>query len=120
MITFTREEAQQILDALEDAVSCGEFIEVYKNIKEKLNEPILSGGGIGRHPEIPQPIKQESILPRGGGSSGEITIDGWPLYSGLPKREWVGLTEHEKAIWKEPAIAAVLWTEMVLKEKNNG
>ena len=34
------------------------------------------------------------------------------------KKEWVGLTDEEKAIWKEPAIAAVLWTEMVLKEKN--
>lgn len=33
-------------------------------------------------------------------------------------REWQGLTEHEKAIWKEPAIGAVLWAEAVLKEKN--
>jgi len=62
MITLTREEALKVLYALEDAVSCGDFIEVYKNIKEKLNEP---------------------------------TIDGWPLYSGLPQREWVGLTDEE-------------------------
>lgn len=34
------------------------------------------------------------------------------------KKEWVGLTDEEKAIWKEPAIAAVLWTEAKLKEKN--
>ena len=33
-------------------------------------------------------------------------------------KEWVGLTYEEKAIWKEPAIAAVLWTEVTLKEKN--
>ena len=27
--------------------------------------------------------------------TGEPMIDGWPLYSGLPKREWVGLTDEE-------------------------
>ena len=26
----------------------------------------------------------------------EPTIDGWPLYSGLPQREWVGLTNEER------------------------
>ena len=36
----------------------------------------------------------------------------------VPEREWVGLTDEEKAIWKEPAIAAVLWAEATLKEKN--
>jgi len=25
----------------------------------------------------------------------EPTIDGWPLYSGLPQRKWVGLTDAE-------------------------
>jgi len=43
MITLTREEALEVLYALEDAVSCGDFIEVYKNIKEKLNEPMIDG-----------------------------------------------------------------------------
>ena len=36
----------------------------------------------------------------------------------LVQKEWAGLTDEEKAIWKEPAIAAVLWTEAKLKEKN--
>jgi len=27
--------------------------------------------------------------------TGEPLIDGYPLYSGLPKREWVGLTDEE-------------------------
>jgi hypothetical protein len=27
--------------------------------------------------------------------TGEPLIDGWPLYSGLPQREWVGLTNEE-------------------------
>jgi hypothetical protein len=70
-------------------------------------EPILPGGGIGRHPDIqarkegdlivadlPQvptgsggiskDTKPEPILPGGNGGSGVPTIDGWPLYSGLP------------------------------------
>lgn len=25
----------------------------------------------------------------------EPVVEGWPLYSGLPKREWVGLTDEE-------------------------
>jgi len=27
--------------------------------------------------------------------TGEPLIDGWPLYSGLPQREWHGLTEDD-------------------------
>jgi hypothetical protein len=27
--------------------------------------------------------------------TGEPLIDGWPLYSGLPQREWQGLTDEE-------------------------
>jgi hypothetical protein len=27
--------------------------------------------------------------------TGEPLIDGWPLYSGLPQREWQGLTEDD-------------------------
>jgi hypothetical protein len=42
----------------------------------------------------------------------EPTIDGWPLYSGLPqpKKEWVGLTDDEiKTAWSQ------LWYDL-----NNG
>ena len=27
--------------------------------------------------------------------TGEPLVDGWPLYSGLPQREWVSLTDEE-------------------------
>ena len=37
-----------------------------------------------------------------------------------PQREWVGLTEDDFAIWKEPAIGILRWAEATLKEKNNG
>jgi len=53
--------------------------------------PILPGGGIGRHPDI-QARKEGDLIvadlpqvPRGsGGIRPEPTVDGWPLYSGLP------------------------------------
>jgi len=28
--------------------------------------------------------------------TGEPLVDGWPLYSGLPQREWLGLTYKER------------------------
>jgi hypothetical protein len=30
--------------------------------------------------------------------TGEPLIDGYPMYSGLPKREWVDLTREEEAV----------------------
>jgi len=62
----------------------------------------------------------------------EPTIDGWPLYSGLPppKKEWVGLTDEEiSQIAKEAynKVELTAWelakrvgefTEAKLKEKN--
>jgi len=47
--------------------------------------PTGSGG-------ISKDTKREPILPGGGGGSGVPTIDGWPLYSGLPPQEEQGLT----------------------------
>ena len=64
--------------------------------------------------------------------TGEPLIDGWPLYSGLPQREWQGLTdeeilefeiwlddEEEKHGWNPPA-DIVKYIEAKLKEKNGG
>ena len=53
--------------------------------------------------------------------TGEPLIDGWPLYSGLPKKEWVGLTDDERTYlaWESnngPHCVAL--TEAKLKEKN--
>lgn len=59
--------------------------------------------------------------------TGEPLIDGYPLYSGLPKREWVGLTYEEiQEIWTN-TFDPVEWddvqqiaeiVEAKLKEKN--
>jgi hypothetical protein len=54
----------------------------------------------------------------------EPTIDGWPLWSGLPEREWVGLTDKEigeihRAGWSNNMdFARAL--EIKLRSKNNG
>ena len=53
----------------------------------------------------------------------EPTVDGWPLWSGLPqpKKEWVGLTDADWIIGKRSAdyIAGAEWAEAKLKEKNS-
>ena len=41
-----------------------------------------------------------------------------PVATLPPKKEWVGLTENDFAIWREPAIGILRWAEAVLKEKN--
>jgi hypothetical protein len=42
--------------------------------------------------------------------TGEPLIDGWPLYSGLPQREWQGLTDDEMNeamdYWSDPVRSA--------------
>jgi hypothetical protein len=54
----------------------------------------------------------------------EPTVDGWPLYSGLPEPKWVGLSDAEigeiyRAGWSNNMdFARAL--EAKLKEKNNG
>ncbi len=60
--------------------------------------------------------------------TGEPLVDGWPLYSGLPQREWQGLTDDEiqQTLWKELGIGQdddeiaefARAIEAKLKEKN--
>ncbi len=54
--------------------------------------------------------------------TGEPLIDGWPLYSGLPQREWIGLTDEEIDTWNivghESLRDFVRAIEAKLKEKN--
>ena len=52
--------------------------------------------------------------------TGEPLIDGWPLYSGLPQREWQGLTDEERdeICLGDEAISRAI--EAKLKEKNYG
>jgi hypothetical protein len=62
--------------------------------------------------------------------TGEPLIDGWPLYSGLPQREWQGLTDEEVGMLtvfdglhhvEVPLLAKFTRAiEAKLKEKNNG
>ena len=118
----------------EPETSTPEFIAEQKATNEALRkmvecEPILPGGGIGRHPDVPNnmPIanlkEDELMYP----THPEPTVDGWPLYSGLPpakvqdersfeefaqgfaqsaqvigipKREWHELTDNEIAAIK--------------------
>jgi len=136
MITFTREEAQKLLDTLTEAIDAqqweldthisthGEWfrparvehmrdvlnstLRMVEILSHKLNaEPWVktySGGA----PQPTQPI--------------EPTIDGWPLYSGLPEPKWVGLSDAEigeiyRAGWSNNmSFARAL--EAKLREKN--
>jgi hypothetical protein len=58
--------------------------------------------------------------------TGEPLIDGWPLYSGLPQREWQELTDEEIKRYKPVCAdldsfrAGVKAVEAKLKEKNGG
>ena len=54
--------------------------------------------------------------------TGEPLVDGWPLYSGLPQREWQGLTDEEidqvAASFGYGYIDVARAIESKLKEKN--
>jgi hypothetical protein len=101
-----RELLQQALDALEHLQTDVEWQyksptramlrKIEKALRARLAqpEPILPGGGIGRHPDI-QARKEGDLIvadlpqvPRGSGGiskDAEPMIDGWPLWSGLPQ-----------------------------------
>jgi len=136
MITFTRDEATTLLDILIASADAQQWeldnhVKIYGEwyrpervafmkkyiqktdqqitaLRHKLNaEPWVktySGGA----PQYTQPI--------------EPTIDGWPLYSGLPEPKWVGLSDAEigeiyRAGWaNNMSFARAL--EARLKEKN--
>jgi hypothetical protein len=138
MITFTRDEAQKLLDSLAEAIDAqqweldnhikthGEWfrpkrVEYMKDalantlrtvelLSHKLNTPIEQIGITYEEANPPEPM-----------------IDGWPLYSGLPqpKKEWVGLTDEEIAEIRLKSFdsvatnrAVVKAIEAKLKEKN--
>jgi hypothetical protein len=106
MINLTREEAQQILDAL-------------KTLHAKLSEP------------EPEPVAWIFVNKFDGGEyifkhSGEglfnkDEFDIKPLYTAPPQREWVGLTDEEvkDIVFVERSWAdAVRKVEAKLKKKN--
>jgi hypothetical protein len=132
MINLTREEAQQLLHSL-------------------LNYPMTEGKAIkllcaklGEHQQTIKARKEGDLivadLPKvptgGGGIRPEPTIDGWPLYSGLPpvlpgggggsgqiykvqkQSKWIGLTAQDLAdVGPENYIGAI-WADGKLREKN--
>jgi hypothetical protein len=144
MINLTREEAQMVLHVLKyiNKLSVGvnaiclpaEIDEVMGTLRAKLSEPeqtikAYKVGGliVADLPKVPA---------GGGGIRPEPTIDGWPLYSGLPpvmpgggggsgqiykvqkQSKWVGLTAQDLAdVGPENYIGAI-WADGRLREKN--
>jgi hypothetical protein len=112
-ITLTREEAQQVLDALQELnkLSLGEnaiclpaeIDNAMETIRARLAqpepEPVAWRYKIGQsthHDEYLVSIKQPNNIYSVDG--GGIRIDnGEPLYTAPPQREWQGLTDEEKS-----------------------
>ncbi len=117
MITLTKEEAQQVLDALE-CVNEGGFNAEIKILRarlaEKEQEPVA---WISKHGVVyPSDAKYE-VNP-----VNELQ----PLYTAPPKREWVGLTDEEirneanHHVFDESFFNGAVWARGKIKEKNNG
>jgi hypothetical protein len=112
MITLTREEAQQVLDALravEDLTTHDD--EVYEAID--IIEPLLA------QPE-PEPVADKYLMEVectkcGAKQDGVLTV------TAPPQREWQGLTDEERSYlaWESNnGPHCVAMTEAKLKEKN--
>ena len=138
MITLTREEAQQVLDALEEVNSKG-YQSCWKgafNPEIKLLRDRLA------HPE-PEPAAwaSENVIPLRGLADNHACLltpfkcaaNTVPLYTAPPQREWQGLTDEEakkvaNSVEYNPLamtvyeyrVAVQKATEAKLKEKNNG
>jgi hypothetical protein len=119
-ITLTREEAQQMLNALEAALSDDQpYIARCKQTAETFRA------------RLAQP-KPEPVAWTVGGLITDFSRDfsayktktyTQPLYTTPPQREWVGLTHEEKMEILTRSITApsrIDVAEAMLKEKNNG
>lgn len=123
MINLTREEAQQVLDAVE--YPDPSWFEARKPaaelIRAKLSEP---------EPEPVAIVQQEAI---GKGQVLWVTPasqvqDGTPLYTAPPQREWIGLTQKEvgmltmlvQTMGGISTLGMYRILEKALKEKNGG
>lgn len=118
-ITLTREEAQQVLDALEgvkdmawdsDTVAGRKLIET---LRAKLAEP------------EPEPVAWLNKLGNGAWIADVLKCEGdepsEPLYTAPPQRDWQGLTDDEKEDMlkgSKNAYDAIERIEAKLKEKN--
>lgn len=115
MITFTRDEAQKLLDTLAEAIDAQQweldthisaYGEWFRPARVEYMRDVLDSTlrmiEILSH-KLNTPL--EPIRPGGCGGSGEPTVDGWPLYSGLPKPEpepvcWMNANDIDKTDWK--------------------
>ena len=126
MINLTREEAQQVLDALEDVMDDAEEPHKTKNafefLRAKLSEP------------EPEPVATQYKYIDAFGND-YWTDEPWEgkkveaeryLYTAPPQREWVDLTREEIAEilcderWQGRPELILLEVHARLKEKNNG
>jgi RimJ/RimL family protein N-acetyltransferase len=96
-ITLTREEAQQVLDALEEGLTSKEYRALVETLRARLSAP---------EPEpvawMQNDMEHFSLWP-----------DEWhvvPLYTTPPQREWQGLTDEEMSAamdyWSDPVRSA--------------
>ena len=122
-ITLTRDEAQQVLDALEDVFETENWVsytDVKKLLRARLAQPEPKPHGylwFTKHMEQRfthrKPEEQERI--------GDVK----PIYTALPKKEWVSITNEELiAIWNKVINSGGSFQEFYasieakLKEKN--
>ncbi len=133
MINLTREEAQQVVDALDlDYASSAKDwdarrLSAYQTLRAKLSEPEPEPIG-----EVQWDFDQDNEpIGQFGALTQNVKIPiGTPLYTAPPQREWQGLTDEEalKEFWKIYTEDDVLFTdverafyraiEAKLKEKN--
>jgi hypothetical protein len=104
-ITLTREEAQQVLDVIERNIVGVPRYRATELLRARLAQP------------EPEPVMLMDA---------PLLLNGQPLYTAPPQREWQGLTDEEiKAMWGEWKDALCLdhktWAQAIeakLKEKN--
>jgi hypothetical protein len=118
-VTLTREEVQQVLDAL------------YRFVEYDYQGNPLDGKDVEGHEAIetlrarlsapePEPVTDKYLMEVectkcGAKQDGVLTV------TAPPQREWQGLTEHEKALVMRRSVNrqdAVTLTETMLREKN--
>jgi hypothetical protein len=132
MITLTREEAQQVLDALdeyrdstEDFRVANRCISLIKTLRARLAQPEpkqddgvcgnCNGAGC-KFCDARYLIAEPVML-----MDAPLLLNGQPLYTTPPQREWQGLTDDERTYlaWESNnGPHCVAMTEAKLKEKN--